>query len=456
MKIRAYILIVLILTSLLSAIACNTGSIQETTAALPETSPQGNGMTTITTTPTTTIAHSLPFSSSAEFGELGAALESRETETFAGCWKEGGSFVIAFTRDGEETLKRYVQLGSPMANAINLITFPNTLKALKTIQMDTYKTLNSLNLFCFGGIDVKQNMVDVDVTDSLLFYDTLEQAGVALPPQVKVNIIYEPLREVPSPVTPIPGVHFPQLKMASGAYMIALMTGKLELKNSYLCVEDTIIIWQPDYFLTDNYGATEVLDKAGQVVARVGDEVVMGGGGWQVADIDRLLTEPLPPDCTGPFWIQGSGTRLSLNFNSDLFSLNIIPYNGHEFYFFNARPRLDEEINMTGSFKGQFIAGYGERLLRSPIFFTEEKPEENKGSLQFTLLWPFGYKARVENGVFEVVDIDGNVVLRDGDEVTLEGKINYGGVSGVAGQLHEELPGGISGPYMIVDKVVRE
>ncbi len=437
----------IILTALLAVIllvpACNTEPVIQNATV----SPTGGS-------PAATF--SSLFDSTSEFGELGAALESMETETFAGCWKEGGRLVISFTRDGEETIKRYVQPGSPLANAINLITFSNTLKALKTIQMDTNNTLNKLDLFCMSSIDVKQNLVELSVTDSKLFYNTLEQAGVRLPEQIKVNIIYEPLREVPFPITPVPGVHFPQLKMNSGAYMAALMTGKLELKDGYLCVEDTIIVWQPDYFLTDNNGAIEVLDKTGKVVARVGDEVVMGGGGWPIDDINRYLKEPLPADCKGPFWMMGGEIRLSLNFSSDLFSLNIIPYNNHEFYFFNARPRLDEEINMTGSFKGKFIAGYGERLLRSPIFFTEERPEENKGSLQFTLFWPEGYTARVVEGVFEVIDAGGSVVLRDGDEVTLEGKINYGGVSGVAGQLFEELPGGISGPYMIVDKVVRE
>lgn len=84
------------------------------------------------------------------------------------------------------------------------------------------------------------------------------------------------------------------------------MTGELILEDCYLRVDDELIIWQPDYFVNNNEGTIEILDRNGDVVARVGEEVCMGGGEIKsIEHINKLLKEPLPQDCEGPYWLMG-------------------------------------------------------------------------------------------------------------------------------------------------------
>ncbi|GAJ24513.1 unnamed protein product, partial [marine sediment metagenome] len=73
-----------------------------------------------------------------------------------------------------------------------------------------------------------------------------------------------------------------------------------------LRVDQELIIWQPDYFVNNNDGTIEILDRNGEVVARVGEEVCMGGGEiTSIEHINKLLKEPLPQDCEGPYWLMG-------------------------------------------------------------------------------------------------------------------------------------------------------
>jgi hypothetical protein len=445
MKKLSFVIAVMLLVVLLPATACQDDGGKTQTSAPVESTGTGDETARL-------------FDLTSQTGQLGAELEQKEAATFAGCWIEHQPefhFVIAFTRDGEETIKKYVKEGSPLAEIIELRTFGVTYEELKAAQQETMQLLNELGLFCDNSINVQENQVEVYVTDSKLFHQTLQEAEARLPDQVTAIVVYEPLREVPFQVNPDPSVHFPQLKMHSGSVMAAILTGELVLKDGYLCIRDTIIIWQPDYFLNNNNGTIEILDRDGKVVARVGEEVVMGGGGIESLEhVNRMLKEPLPPDCQGPFWLQGGGTRLSLNFSSDLFSLEVILFKDHDFYFMKKKPPLDKAAVLKREITGKFVASYGETLLRCPHIHVEAKPAENKGSVQYTTFWPADYQARVENGIFEIIDGSGNVVLRDGENVKIEGRVLSGGVLGTSGQLLEELPGGCFGPYLVVDKVL--
>ncbi len=208
---------------------------------------------------------------------------------------------------------------------------------LQVAQRETMRLLDELDLFCDTGINMQENQVEVYVTDSKLFNSTLKKANAQLPPHVVAIVIYKPLYEIPFEVTTDPSVHFPQLRMRSGSFMESLIVGQLVLKDGYLRIGESLIIWQPNYFLNNNNGTIEILDRNGAVVARVGEEVVMGGGGIPIDYINRMIKEPLPEDCQSPFFLQGTGTRLSLNFSSDLFSIEIIPFEEHEFYFLKTR-----------------------------------------------------------------------------------------------------------------------
>jgi hypothetical protein len=327
-----------------------------------------------------------------------------------------------------------------------------TYEELQETQKKTMLLLDELDLFCDSAIISQKNQVEVYVTDSRLFNSTLKKAKVQLPSHVTAVVVYDPLYEIPFEVNPDPSVYFPQLRMRSGSFMAALAVGELTLKDGYLCIGESLIIWQPDYFLNDNNGTIEVLDRNGKVVARVGEEVVMGGGGIPREEVNRMIKEPLPEDCQGPFFLQGGGTRLSLNFSSDLFSIEIIPFEEHEFYFLRKKPLLDEMWPFKTVITGKLVASRNTILLRYPYIFVDAPPVQNMTSVNYATLWPADYKARVDNGVFEIIDDSGNVVLSDGEEAEIEGST----ITNYNKQLHDELPGGLFGPYLIVNRIIRK
>jgi len=246
-------------------------------------------------------------------GLLGSVLEELEKETFAGLWLEGSQVIVAFTEDGEETVKDYLVEDSPLARRIMLRTFEVTLDELKSAQQEASQLLQSHGLATSSHIDVMKNVVVLWITDGELFEKALQEAGEELPDYVVPSIVYEPADEPPSGINPDPSVHFPQLKTRSGSFMLALMVGELKLVDGYLRVGEELIIWQPDYFVHNNNGIIEIWDRDGVVVGRVGEEIYMGGGEIKQPPEDKFLKEPLPDDIDGPFWIQGAETRLDSN-----------------------------------------------------------------------------------------------------------------------------------------------
>ena len=383
-------------------------------------------------------------------GLLGSVLEELEKETFAGLWLEGSRVIVAFTEDGEKTIKDYIEEDSPLARKITLRTFEVTLDELKSAQLETSQLLQDHGLPTSSYIDVVKNIVVLWVTDRELFEKILQEAGEELPEYVVPSIVYEPADEPPPGLNPDPSVHFPQLKTRSGSFMEARMVGELVLQDGYLRVGGSLVIWQPDYFVHNNNGTIEVLDRDGVVVGRVGEEIVMGGGGIPFEYVNKLLKEPLPSDTEGPFWLQGGGTRLSLSFSSDLFGLQVLDLGEYKVYFLTRKPLLDELASQEITITGRLLASYNDVIIQAPHIRVEPKPEENKGTVRYTTFWPADYEARINNGVFEILDGSGNVVLRDGEEADIVGRVIYG----YSAQLNEELPGGFSGPYLIVNRIL--
>ena len=384
---------------------------------------------------------------------LGNAFENDHPDVFTGFWIEHEPefrLVASFTRDGEEILETYREKYPELVGITVIKQNQYTLDELLQAQEELNQTLEELGLFCDSATMETENRVEVYVTDSKLFYSTLEEAGVKLPECVVPVIVYEPLEGVPDGLNPVPSVHFPQVKMRSGSSMAALLTGKLELVDGYLRVGDAIIIWQTDYFLHDNDGIIEIWDRDGNVVGRVGEEIMMGGGGIPLERIEPMLKEPLPDNMEGPFWLQASsGTRLSLNFNSEFFSLQVINLGEYNVCFLTRKPALDELASQEITLTGSLLASYNDVIIQAPHIRVEPKPEENKGSVGYTTFWPAGYLARITDGVFEVLDGQGKVVVRDGGEISVTGKVMYGYIK----ELHDELPGGFFQPYLIVESV---
>ena len=130
-------------------------------------------------------------------------------------------------------------------------------------------------------------------------------------PTIRTVSTYEPLGDdIPFAVTPDPTVHFPQLRTRGEPFMEALLQGKLAVTEGCLRVTGSgrshLVIWQPGFFVNNNEGVIEILDRNGEVVARVGEEIRIGGGEVPLTEkLKQLLREPLPEQCRGPYWSMG-------------------------------------------------------------------------------------------------------------------------------------------------------
>ena len=248
-------------------------------------------------------------------GALNAKLEQQEAETFAGLWIQHEPeyrVIVAFTRNGRETIKPYIE-NTSLAGLVEVRTAKVSLTELRTTQQTVSQIVQELGFLFSSGINVQKNQVELYVTDQALFEASLHKASLQLPEPVEIIVTYEPLgNNIPFAVTPVPDLFLPQLRARSSTFMTALLQGKLVAKEGCLRVsssnEDSgiLIIWQSDYFLNQNKDSIEVLNREGQVVARVNEEISIGGGEVPLtAELELQLREPIPSQCKGPYWLMG-------------------------------------------------------------------------------------------------------------------------------------------------------
>ena len=111
--------------------------------------------------------------------------------------------------------------------------------------------------------------------------------------------------------SPEPAIFFPQGQLEDGdtggrVVMEALNFGKLVEVEGCLRVTHSngvtshLLIWPPNFTLSIESNELKVVNAAGQVVARVGDDLRISGGA--VAEYTGL---PSPDQCPGPYWIVG-------------------------------------------------------------------------------------------------------------------------------------------------------
>lgn len=131
--------------------------------------------------------------------------------------------------------------------------------------------------------------------------------------------------ENPLPGTSDPGetIYFPRQKKTEGerAVMEALVRSTLVLVDNCIRLQnqsdevviDYLLIWPPDFNLSIENNAINVLDENNNIVASIGDRVEMGGGEIHLLSLlDEFIQEQVPPQCPGPYWIVGEGfTRIS-------------------------------------------------------------------------------------------------------------------------------------------------
>ena len=395
-----------------------------------------------------------------DIGKLRAALAANERDTFAGLWVQHQPdfrVIVQFTRGGKKTIRPYIK-DKPWADLVEVRKASVTLAELESALYETTRALDRLEFDVSFGLNEKENRVEVWVTDRVWFEAVLREANIQLPEHVELVVVEgHSAKEIDICATPsVPGVAFPRQGPVEGIRVVmeAELIGELVLVNGCLRVKSIyddrsiLPVWPPEFTLKAEKRATvaaqdeiQVLDGAGQVVARVGEEVYMGGGEGSATSLADCVRQQLPADCTGPYWIVGEGVRPNLRHDSDLFALEVISTTGRSFLLLHKKPVLDEWAEGDALLIGKLVLYDYQRCPRVT---------SDSGLTDYLLLWPPDYGARVKNGEVEIVDGSGQVVARVGEEVRLSGgAIPVDWDSEKYRQLHYELPGDCHGPYWI-------
>ena len=105
-----------------------------------------------------------------------------------------------------------------------------------------------------------------------------------------------------------PSPFFAQQKELPNVFMQADLTGKLVLVDGCLRLQNNdssyLIVWPWDFSLRADGAVIKILDGTGEIVAEVGDNLMIGGG--ESLSVTGFVLQPLPEECVGPYWIVGN------------------------------------------------------------------------------------------------------------------------------------------------------
>ena len=203
---------------------------------------------------------------------------------------------------------------------------------------------------------------------------------------------FDPKNEVTELRLSNPEVLFLRQKTVMAAervFLTAAGFGELVLDGPCLRIKDeynmNTVIWPPGFSPHVEDGVVQVRNGAGQIIARVGDEIA-GGGGYRNSRYK---------ECPGEAF--------------HIWGIKVLP--DVEVYF----PQWDEGIR-----KGQVtLPRTGELTLDGKCLVLRNILEGGVPNEEL-LLWPEAYDLNVENGAVEVLDGAGQAVARVGDLVELK------------------------------------
>ena len=121
-------------------------------------------------------------------GELNAALAERERDNFSGLWIEQTPeyrVVVAFTRDGQETIKPYI-VNTAFESTIQVERAEVTLAELETIQQTVMHLLQAFSPAYHTATNIPENRVEIYVADADKWGADLSSIGQDLPEHVVV------------------------------------------------------------------------------------------------------------------------------------------------------------------------------------------------------------------------------------------------------------------------------
>ena len=124
-------------------------------------------------------------------GELDAKLSTMEVKTFAGLWIEHTPefrIVVQFTRNGEETIKPYLEQYPEFADIVEVRTAKVSLAELQSAQASASSSVRASGVPVNSGINVRENHVELYVAKANInqFNGALQRKEIRLPDKVKV------------------------------------------------------------------------------------------------------------------------------------------------------------------------------------------------------------------------------------------------------------------------------
>ena len=387
-------------------------------------------------------------------GTLQAELAEWEADTFAGLWIEHEPqyrVVVAFTRDGEKTLKPYLENRSIPGLTIRQARF--TYAELEVMQAQAIRELDKLDYHVSVLFAVQENRIEVLVSDRAWFESELQRVGAQLAEGVELVVVEggSTARDKDLLLTPpVPGIVFPRQKPTEGLReaMTAQLIGTLQLEGACLQVHSLdggilLPIWPPEFTLRFEGEHVLVINTEGEVAARAGEEVYLGGG--YVGISDEWVLQQIPAACRGEYFVVGNEVRPNLRYDSDLFALDMVSTTQQKVFFPRYKPALDRQIVDAGSMNGKLVAYDYYRCLHL---------QTDWGPGPVTLLWPSDWSVRANDGEVMVVDATGQAVARLGDEISLRGRaIPHSMDFAAYRQLVDKLPGDCVGASWLVDRI---
>ncbi|KAB2944923.1 MAG: hypothetical protein MPEBLZ_02968 [Candidatus Methanoperedens nitroreducens] len=124
------------------------------------------------------------------------------------------------------------------------------------------------------------------------------------------SFVKEISQDQPDNVSVLSAPFFPTQKEPATSYMQALLGAdnpeELIIKDGCLRAGSFLLVWPYGFSLSADNGTFQVIDSTGKIVARVGDEIKVGGGADETPDgrVARGYSAQLPGErCSGPYWI---------------------------------------------------------------------------------------------------------------------------------------------------------
>ncbi len=257
-------------------------------------------------------------------GEIQPLLVADLADSFGGLWVEHQPeyrIVIALTQGDASTIKPYIA-SQAWADEVEVVSVRYTLERLIADQETAVAAAQQIKVPVSAAVDVINNRVELWVGNPGLFLEELTQSGLTLPESVVVTASL-PGDELPDTnrgmvleVMTADGrtIYLP-LQAPSNTSMEALIESTLVEVDGCLRLVDEdypagfMVIWRHDHDLRTGNEVIEVLNGQGEVIGRVGERLVAGGGAFESPNTGAQLAETIPglpvDQCPGPFWILG-------------------------------------------------------------------------------------------------------------------------------------------------------